>query len=255
MFIIYSTDVYLQIKTRIMKKSLKPLNDKLNIESCRIFSGIKKDTLFKMFDKIHFQIKTYEKGSFIAAGNTEYKNLMVVLEGVVKTEMNDFKGTTVNIADIHATESLAPAFLFGESNLLPLDIIAKTDVKLLLIPKAEVFKFFNLCPEFLVNFLNLISTRTQHIIKKIRFLSFRTLKGKFAYYLLKLSEEQKSDFVKLKNTQIELAEIFGATRPSVARAIKHLSLEGSINVQGKNVEIKDKNKISNYLKYEDHIHA
>ena len=34
--------------------------------------------------------------------------------------------------------------------------------------------------------------------------------------------EQNSDFVKLKNTQIELAEIFGATRPSVARAIKQL---------------------------------
>ncbi len=238
-----------------MNKLLKTFKDDFNIERCRIFSGVGKDKLHQTFEEIHFQIKTYEKGSFIAVRNTIYKNLMVVLEGVVKTEMTNLKGATVNIADIYATESLAPAFLFGESNLLPIDIIAKTDVTILLIPKEEVFKLFNLCPQFLVNFLNLISNRTQHIIKKIRFLSFRTLKGKFAFYLLKTAEEQNSDFVKLKDTQKELAEIFGATRPSVARAIKQLINDGCINVKGKNVEIIDKNKISTYLKYEDHIHS
>ena len=238
-----------------MKKDLNSFNGELNIDSCRIFTGIGKDKLHQTFEEIHFQIKTYEKGSFIAVRNTVYKNLMVVLEGVVKTEMTDLKGATVNIADIYASESLAPAFLFGKSNLLPIDIIAKTDVSILFIPKEEVFKLFNLCPQFLVNFLDLISNRTQHIIKKIRFLSFRTLKGKFVFYLLKLSEEQNSDSVRLKNTQIELAEIFGATRPSVARAIKQLSIEGSIRVKGKNIEIRDKRKISEYLKYEDHIHS
>ncbi|MCF6364589.1 MAG: Crp/Fnr family transcriptional regulator [Bacteroidales bacterium] len=233
---------------------MNSLKDK-NIENCKLFSNIEVNRLYETFEQIHFQIKSFEKETFIAARNTEYKNLMIVIKGIVKTEMTDFKGATVKMADIKEYESLAPAFLFGNSNLLPVDIIAKTDVQVLLMPKEEVLKFFNLCPQFLINFLNTISARTQHVIKKIRFLSFRTLKGKFAFYLLKLAQQQNSFSVKLKNTQLELAEIFGATRPSVARAVKQLANEGCITVKGKYIEIKDKEKISAYLKYEDHIHS
>lgn len=224
-------------------------------EDCKLFAGVKEDNFYDILGQIHYQIKSYEKNTFIAARNIKYESLLIVLEGVAKTEMTDFKGAVVNIAEIYAGESLAPAFLFGKSNLLPVEIYAKTDVKILLIPKGEVLKLFNLCPQFLINFLNVISARTQHIIKKVRFLSFRTLKGKFAYYLLKLSEEQKSNFIKLKNTQKELAEIFAATRPSVARVIGQLADEACIKVKGKNIEIIDKAKISAYLKYDDHIHS
>ena len=73
--------------------------------------------------------------------------------------------------------------------------------------------------------------------------------------LLKLSEDQSSDIVKLNKTQSELAEDFGATRTSVARVIKQFINENSISVTGKAIELCDKEKISEYLKYEDHIHS
>ncbi|MCD6555860.1 MAG: Crp/Fnr family transcriptional regulator [Bacteroidales bacterium] len=230
-------------------------NIEIPVEKCKIFCKINETLLEDAFNKIHFQIKSFPKGSIINTRNSTCNNMMIVLKGIVKTELSDLKGTTVHIADIFAADTLAPAFLFGKSNFIPVDTLAKTDVKILFIPKSEIYKLFNLCPQFLTNFLDLISTRTQYLVYKIRFLSFTTIKGKLAYYLLKLSEDQSSDIVKLNKTQSELAEDFGATRTSVARVIKQFINENSISVTGKAIELCDKKKISEYLKYEDHIHS
>ena len=229
-------------------------NNDIAIENCKIFCNIKEDVLNKAFDKIHFQIKTFKKDDLISARNVKCHNLMIILEGIVKTEVSDLKGATIHIADIKAADTLAPAFLFGKNNLLPVDIFAKTKVKILFISKNEVYKLFNICPQFLTNFLDLVSDRTQFLVHKIRFLSFNTLKGKTAFFLLKLSEEQESEHIKLNYTQSELAENFGATRTSVARVLKQLDNEGIIKMKGKKIEVLNKQKLSKFLKYKDQMH-
>ncbi len=225
------------------------------IERCKVFKGIQNENIMNAFQNIHYQVKTYEKDRIIAERGSKCNNLPVILEGIVKTEISNFDTTTVNIAEINAGDTLAPAFLFGKENLFPVDIIAKTEVVLLLIPKEEVVKLFNLCPQFLINFLDLISTRTQYLVKKMSYLSFQTLKGKFAYYLLNLSEVQKTDSLKLTHSQVELAAKFGVTRPSVARIIKQFADEDCITVKAKNIELIDKEKISSFLMKDYHIES
>jgi len=229
-------------------------NNDLSIEDCKIFCNINEDELNEAFDKIHFQVKSYYKNDLISSRNEMCNNLMIILKGIVKTEVSNLKGATIHIADIEATDTLAPAFLFGKSNLLPVDIFAKTEVKILFIPKKEVYKLFNISPQFLTNFLDLISERTQFLVHKIRFLSFNTLRGKMAFYLLKLFEEQNSDSIRIIHTQHELAENFGATRTSVARVLKQLNSENIIKVKGKMIELLNKQKLSECLKYKGQIH-
>jgi len=219
------------------------------IEKCKIFENICEEKLAEAFKKIHFQIKTYQANEPVLTGNAKCNNLMIILQGTVKTELSDMKGATIHIADIKEKGTLAPAFLFGKTNFLPVDIIAKTNVEILFIPKNEVYKLFKFCPGFLTNFLNLISERTQFLVHKIQFLSFNTIKGKMAFYLLKNSKEQNSDIIKLKETQNELAENFCVTRTSVARVLSQLKEEKTIKVKGKTIEITDKQKLSAYLKY------
>ncbi len=64
---------------------------------------------------------------------------MIVISGIVKGEMVDETGKVIKIEDIPAPGALATAFLFGNRNRFPVNVVALSDGELLIIEKA-VFK-------------------------------------------------------------------------------------------------------------------
>lgn len=227
---------------------------KLILQNVKMFQNIPGKELHETFKQIHFQIRTYEEGQYVFNRNTKCEDLLILLSGIIKAELRNFNDITVKIAEIKAPDCLAAAFLFGENNLFPVDAMAATDVKILRIPKQEVLKMLQINPIFLENFINRISTRAQYLTNKLKFLSFQTIKGKLAFYIVNNSSEKQSNEFKINKTQNELAEIFGVTRPSLARTIKQLVDEGLISFSAKTVKIINKKGLGKYLKYEDQLH-
>jgi len=229
-------------------------NKNITLSKCKMFKDIPEKELRETFKQIHYQVRSFEKGQYIILRNSPCEELLILISGSVKAEIKNFSDATVKIADIHAPDSLASAFLFGETNKYPVDALAETDVEILWIPKSEVIKMLQINPTFLKNFLDRISTRTQYLTDKMKFLSFQTLKGKLAFFILKTSNELGVDKFKLVKTQQEMSEIFGVTRPSLARTMKQLSEEGLIEIHTKNVKVLNRNALAKYLKYEDRLH-
>ena len=60
--------------------------------------------------------------------------------------------------------------------------------------------------------------------QKLHFLSFKTIKGKVAHFFLTQAGE-KFHSIELKNTQQQLADLFGVTRPSLARVFGEMQKE------------------------------
>jgi CRP-like cAMP-binding protein len=100
----------------------------------------------------------------------------------------------------------------------------------------------------LVNFINIVSSRGQFLSNKIKFLSFTTIKGKLAQYLLDLTAQNGSQSFTLPHSQSQLSELFGVARPSIGRTIGELKQEGILRTEGKRVEILDQARLTNYLK-------
>ena len=71
-------------------------------------------------------------------------------------------------------------------------------------------------------YLNTSATHSQMLANKLKFLSFKTIKGKLAQYLLALAGPDR-DMVELPLTQNNLAEQFGVARPSLARALGEMA--------------------------------
>ena len=82
----------------------------------------------------------------------------------------------------------------------------------------------------------MISNRSQFLSEKIKFLNFKTIKGKLAHYILQKAGKDRLT-VMLDMTQNDLADFFGVARPSVARALGDLEEEGYIEARGKNIKI------------------
>jgi CRP-like cAMP-binding protein len=212
-----------------------------------VFRGITADELHKLFSQIHFQVKTYQKNDLIVSGGEVCDRLLIIQEGSVKAEMNDYSGKTIKIEDLSAPQPLATAFLFGNQNRFPVTVSATSDVVMVSIPKPEFVKLLQLNTLILSNYLNTISTRAQFLSQKLKFLSFKTIKQKMAHYLLEKAGDRLQT-VEIQQSQGQLAEMFGVTRPSLARTLGEMSQEGLIQTDRRCIKILDKKRMNELLK-------
>jgi CRP-like cAMP-binding protein len=209
------------------------------LTGCPLFKGISSADIELILSPIPYRIKKFQSGSMICMSGEPVSSFMIVIDGVVKGEMVDYAGRVIKIEDIPAPGALAPAFMFGNRNRFPVNVVAVAAVELLLIEKSDLLKFLMRNDTVLVNFLDMISNRSQFLSEKIKFLNFKTIKGKLAHYILQKSGTD-GNVLSLGMTQTDLADFFGVARPSVARALGDLETEGYIEAKGKNIKILDK---------------
>ena len=207
-----------------------------------IFKGLSKSDIENLLNKINYQIKKYKPKDIVALSGEECNYLMIILKGSVKGEMFNYSGKTIKIEDIHAPMPIAIAFIFGKNNKFPVTVESVMDTELLVIHKNELLRLLQSNVIILNNFLNAISNRSQFLSNKIKFLSFTTIKSKFAQYVLELAKDDLY-IVELKQTQQQLAELFGVTRPSFARIIGEMQNEGLIKIEKKQVVILNRNAL------------
>lgn len=215
---------------------------------CPIFTEITEKEAKNLFEKIHFQIKSYSKDEVVVVAGEPVLNLHIIISGSVRGEMIDYSGKTIKIEDIEAPKPLATAFLFGQENKFPVTVTANNEARILTIPVTEFLKLLQLNARILRNYLNSISSRAQFLSQKLHFLSFKTIKGKVAHYLLKKAGE-KLHSVELKNTQQQLADLFGVTRPSLARVFGEMQKEGIISISNKTVSLLDKKALNELMNH------
>jgi CRP-like cAMP-binding protein len=207
----------------------------IQLAQIQLFSGLTNEEIEVILSKIVFQRKSFSADSLVVSQGEECNRLMILTEGWVKAEMSGPTGKSLKIEDMQAPNVLASAFLFGKKNFFPVNIIASTNVRFLVIPRGELLKLFQINAVVLQNFLTMISTRAQFLSEKLRFHSFKSLRAKLAFYLM--NEAQQQSTFKLRHSQNELAELFGVARPSVGRIFMQLQEDGVIDIRYKQVSI------------------
>ena len=214
--------------------------------ACPLFKNIDKASLEQLFQGVSHQIKSFEKDQMFIQMEEPCDHLLIILKGSVRGEMTDFSGKTIKIEDIEAPNSVASAFIFGEKRVFPVNIVANSSASVLFIPRNSLIKMFQENSTFLENFLNMVSTRAQFLSMKIRFLSFRTIKGKIAHYILSQGGKE-NDIVQLRKSQEAIASLFGVTRPALARAMGEMAADGLIQVHRKEIRILNRPQLNNLI--------
>lgn len=193
-----------------------------------------------------YSIKAYKKNKVLFRQGDLCDALYILITGSVKTEMITENGNLLGVEIINAPRPLAPAFIFSNNNRFPVDVTAIEDVEVMRIPKNEVMRLMNDYPDFMQEFLKHSANRTQFLINRLQLLSIKTIKGKIAHFLLEQVSAENVNF-KINRNQTELAEFFGVARPSLARSISEMIIEGVLSVNKKDYRILDVKKLRELL--------
>jgi len=203
-----------------------------------LFEGLNESDIETLLATVNYRIRFYPAGAVAVLAGEEISSVMIVLSGSMKGEMTDLAGRTIKIEDVNPPQALASAFIFGTGAQYPVNITANIDSELLIIGKADYLALMKSDNRILSNYLTVVCTKALFLSSRLRFLSFNTIKGKFAHYLSSLPGAASGRVI-VDRTQRELSEFFGVTRPSLARAIGEMERDGLISVERRLVRLLD----------------
>jgi CRP/FNR family transcriptional regulator, dissimilatory nitrate respiration regulator len=217
------------------------------LTDCNLFKGMTEEEKRASLQLFNYQIKKYSRNEVIVYSGDNVTQQLILLVGSVKNEMSDYNGKIIKITDLDAPKLLAPGFLFGNNSNYPVSIFAKTDCEIMAISKHFFLESILKNKQLQINFLNLISNQTQFLTRKINFLKLKSIKAKIAHFLLNQYLRQKKQTILLPQSQTQMADLFGVTRPSLSRSMNELCHDSVISIKGKQVTIINIDSLKSYL--------
>ena len=197
-----------------------------------LFNSYSISSVTSFLKEAEYQIKTYKKNEIIFFRGDLITNVNILIKGTLIAEMQKFNGDSIVIGHIKTSEILAPAFIFGEDNTFPVDLIALEETKLLVIERNKFFSLIQKNEKLLLNFIDEISNKSQYLSKRIWF-NFvnKTISEKVLSYIKKNSKDKKIIFFPSISL---LAKKFDVTRPALSREISSLCKKNILKKIDKN---------------------
>ena len=192
--------------------------DYQEIKQVPIFASCGEAELERLLESPH-KVSTFKPGETMVRFSTPCRSLLLLTEGIVETRMGSVEGRELVVDKPKAPCILAPAFLFGTNDIIPVEVTALSDATLWQINREAFLAFMQRNPQVLRAFLKLISDRAQFLSGKVRAFAIKGLRNRTLDYMVLHGG--------ISNVA-QAAEVLGVARPSLSRVLSELVDEGVI---------------------------
>lgn len=121
--------------------------------------------------------------------------------------------------------------VFSSMNKYPSTILSNSNSSVMFISKEDIVKLCSLDSLILNNLMGLLSNKILMLNKKVKNLSYETIRQKISSFLMDQYRKQNSLTLKLNMSRQALAEIFGIPRPSLSRELINMKNDKLIDVE------------------------
>lgn len=162
----------------------------------------------------------------------------IIQSGEVRVFKMDEQGREVEVARLGPGETLAEAVAFAADEF-PLFAQAVRDSAVLFFDKDAVLRRIDADPDLAKSFITLLARKCLILNKRIESLGLLTVKQRLSQYLLSQCSGRGQCLVTLSMSKGELAKVLGTVNETLSRTLKQLREEGTIEVKGDRILIKD----------------
>jgi len=202
-----------------------------------LFSGLDRETLSE-FAAITRE-KAYPKGSVILFEDDPGDSLFVVRQGRVKVVLVGEDGLEVILGVLGVGEH------FGELSLIDeqprsAHVIAMEDAQMLVLRREDFKARVERSPAVAWALMQGLSRRLRRADEKIGGLVLLDVPGRIARLLLDAADESGSDRIEKPLTHQTIAQMIGASRETVSRAMKDFQESHWIAVERRQIQVTDR---------------
>jgi CRP-like cAMP-binding protein len=205
-----------------------------------LFSGLQRDEIQRFAELT--RERAYPKGSVILFQDDPGDSLFVLRAGRVKVVLIGEDGREVILG------VLEPGAHFGELALIDdqprsAHVIAMDDSQLLILRREDFRRRVEANPSVAWALLTELSRRLRRADVKIGGLVLLDVPGRIARLLLDLADETGSDAIEKPLTHQTIAQMIGASRETVSRAMKEFQDAGHITVERRRISVGDRDAL------------
>ena len=204
-----------------------------------LFEGLKDEDL-DAIAKVTIT-RSYSKDQIIIFAEEEGDSLFIIEKGRVKVCIVSEDGREVILS------MLGEGAVFGELSLLDgkprsANVVAIQNTDLYTVRRADFLQLIYKVPQIAVAMLAELAVRLRKTDRKIEGLALLDVTSRISETLLQLATEQGTEtedgiFLESRPTHQQLANMSGATRETVSRALKRLNSQGYIHAKGRSITI------------------
>jgi CRP/FNR family transcriptional regulator, cyclic AMP receptor protein len=210
------------------------------LASVPMFSGLQRDELLKFAELT--RERTYPKGSVILFQGDPGDSLYVLRQGRAKVVLIGEDGREVILG------VLEPGAHFGELALIDdqprsAHVIAMEDSQLLILRREDFRRRVEANPSVAWALLMELSRRLRRADQKIGGLVLLDVPGRISRLLLDLSSESSNGTIEKPLTHQTIAQMIGASRETVSRAMKDFQEEGLIRVERRRIAVANRDAL------------
>ena len=199
------------------------------LRDCPLFDRIGDESLKEMLGCLNAKERSYKKGDAVFAEGDKAKYLGIVLEGSVQLIRVDYYGNRSILTNIEPPQLFGEAFACAGLKSLPVDAVAATDTKILLLDAQRIARpCGNACPchgQTILNLLHIVAKKNLVLHQKIEITSKRSTREKLMTYLLLQAKNAKSHTFTVPYDRQELADYLEVDRSGLSAEISKLRNE------------------------------
>jgi len=219
------------------------------LKSVPFFSNLSKDDAAALANRLI--IRRFGNDQIIFHLGDPAGLLYIITEGKIKISHSSADGQEAVLAILGAGD------FFGELALLddsPRSATAEAidSTETLTLHRDDFLSFLDSNPAFARHVVNILARRIRHLNKQISDIFFLDLPARLARTLLLLGEQhgrsgEKGIVIDLSLTQTDLAEMTGATRVSINKALGRFRRSGWVLVKGRQMTILDQEALERLI--------
>lgn len=195
--------------------------------------------------------KLFSAGELLFSEGEPCSGLHMIARGKVRIFKTSMNGREQVLAVNGAGESVAELPVF-DGGPFPASAVAAEDAEIAFISRRDFNAFCLEHPEVALKVLSVVGSRLRRLVGIIEELSFTTIRERLISVLVKLAQAEgvktgRGIEFQLPATHQELANQLGTVRELVSRNLMRLQAEGLVEVDARQIVVKDLKELSAQL--------
>lgn len=192
------------------------------------------------------RVQNFKKGEFLFNAGDKVNGFYFIQIGEIRIFRMDDQGKEIEVVRLNPGDFLGEAVAFV-SDKFPVFAQAVNNSEVLFFQKKTVFQQIDKNPSIARFFISLLAKKCTVLNKRIETLELKTVRQRLAQFLLSQSQGRQSDEIVLSMKKIELARSLGTIPETLSRNLKQMQKDNLIEVHGRNVRVKDSEKLKQAL--------
>ena len=205
------------------------------LKKTKLFSGVGDEEISTMLSCLGASLFTYKKGEFVLRQGEHLSNILVLVEGSLHIQRDDYWGNRSILGHIGIGEIFGEAYAAPDSGTLLNDVIAvedssvfSFDVKRVISTCSSACRFHTMVVQ---NLFFAISEKNRTLVQKLDYLSRRTTREKLISYLSEEAKRQNSPQITIPFNRQQLADYLSVDRSAMSNELGKMRDEGLLEFE------------------------